>query len=142
MHKADFGKSGQNRLCKVLYIDMRNSFKTVIAMGISFLFSGLADQFYLFHFGQSDITFVPHSLFLAMCLFIWCKQHGREHGNIELKFYPLGCGLFGLIGVPLYAFKFYGLKNGTLLLLKALAAFAATIILVVLITELTRFFYV
>jgi len=142
MHQADFGKSAQNRLCKVLYIYMRSSFKTVIVISISFVFSGLADQYYLFHFGQADITFVPHSLVLGMCLFIWCKQHGREHGITELKFYPLGCGLFGLVGVPVYAFKFFGLKNGVLLLLKAFAALALTVIMVLLITQLTRLIYV
>jgi hypothetical protein len=107
---------------------MRSSHKTVLLLCISFLFASGADQYYLLEFGQPDITLLPHSLAVAICLFFWCKQHGKEHNKTNLKFYPLGCAFFGFIGVPVYAFRFFGFKSGVILLSKALLVLLLTVL--------------
>jgi hypothetical protein len=106
---------------------MRASHNTLIVLCISFLFVGAADQYYLLKFGSPNITFLPHSFVIAICLFVWCKQHGKENNKNNLGFYPLACAVFGLIGVPVYAFKFYGFTKGGWLLFKAVTACVAVV---------------
>ena len=70
------------------------------------------------------------------------KQHGRENGHTQLRMYPLFCALIVFIGVPVYAYKFYGLKNGTILLSKAIVALIVTVIVSIGATTLFSTFYV
>ncbi|MCL2913075.1 hypothetical protein L2725_04645 [Shewanella corallii] len=107
---------------------MKSSYKTVLVMALSIVLSSLVDDYFLATTGQSDVSFPINSLFIAFCLFIWCKQHGRENGIAELKIYPLLCAIISFVGIPIYAYKFYGFKQGSILLAKALGVFALTII--------------
>ncbi|MFS1703364.1 hypothetical protein [Alteromonas sp. AMM-1] len=99
---------------------MKSSYITLIVLFSSYIVASAADTYYLFHFGTPDITWAAHTLFLGIGLFVWCKQHAHEHDKTNLRFYPLLAAFVAVIGVPVYAYKFYGAKQGSLLLGKAL----------------------
>ena len=121
---------------------MKSSYKTIFAIFVSFIISAIADEYFLITRGAEELTFAAHSIFIAICLFIWCKQHGRENGHTELKMYPILCALIGFIGIPVYAFRFYGFKGGTVLLLKTFIVLVVTATLSYGATILFSTFYV
>jgi|TARA_Y100000814_G_scaffold138236_1_gene100178 hypothetical protein len=120
---------------------MKSSHKTIFIIFVSFILSSLVDEYLLITRGIELFTYHIHTIFVAICLFIWCKQHGRENGHTQLRMYPLFCALIGFIGVPVYAYKFYGLKHGTVLLSKAIVALIVTVVVSIGATTLFSTFY-
>ncbi|RDL45041.1 hypothetical protein DN730_05330 [Marinomonas piezotolerans] len=105
---------------------MKSSYKTVFIIFVSFIISEVVDEYFHITWGTQEFTLTAHIIFLDICLIIWCKQHGRENGHRELKMYPILCALIGFIGVPAYAYRFYGFNGGTVLLFKAIVVLVVT----------------
>jgi|GEM_PF-5726335 len=75
---------------------------------------------------NDQIPFLIHSVFIAACLFIWCRLHASENGIEEPSYHPFFCALLPPLGIPNYAYSFFGLKGGTILLAKAVVALLIT----------------
>lgn len=56
----------------------------------------------------------------AVILFGWCKAHARKLGVVEPTGSALLCGIVPPVGVPLYFYRTFGFKQGTVKTLKAL----------------------
>jgi len=115
---------------------MKASNKIILLIITSFVLVAFIDGYFLYFKEQESVTFLPHSLFIAFCLFAWCKQHARENAVEKLKYFPLMCALFSFIGVPAYGYAKFGFKAGN----KILAVFVGYIALTVLLIGSIDFF--
>lgn len=121
---------------------MKTSYKTILIILLSYVASASIDFYFIVRNGQDDATFIIHTFFIAVCVYIWCKQHARENGIENPRYYPLMVFLFAPIGVSAYAFKFYGPKKGFFLILKAFFTFVAATILMLLTHQFWAYVYV
>lgn len=121
---------------------MKPSHKTIFVLLISFIVSSVIDEYIRISQGISDASYVVHAFFIAACVLIWCKQHAKENEQGNLKYYPLFCALLPPIGISVYAFKFFGVKRGMLLVLKAAGAFIVAVTLMLAGNLFTRMIYV
>ena len=60
---------------------------------------------------------IVHTFFLAIMAFIWCKSHIQERGIEEPRGSSALCALFVIIGAPLYFYRGYGFKQGSIMFL-------------------------
>lgn len=120
---------------------MKSSYRTVSIIIISFVLAAFIDTIVFVENGVETITYLPHAFFVAVCLLIWCKQHARENEIKNLRYYPLLCGLLGFIGVPLYAYKHFGFKTGSIIILKAVACLVGVALMAYGVELLTYWFY-
>ena len=121
---------------------MKSSHKVVLGIIISFVISAIADSYFLYVNNVKDISFLAHSLVVAVLLFTWCKAHARENDIESIGQKPLLCALVGFIGVPYYAFKCYGLKSGGVLIAKGFLMLILVTFILVLVDYLFASFYV
>jgi hypothetical protein len=126
----------------MLCISMKSCHKTVLLLCLSFIVSGIIDQIYLSSFGEPDITWFPHTFLITIGVFIWCKKHAREHNIEKIGLYPLGVALLNIVVLPVYAYRHFGWRNGSVLLSKSLFALIVSFALYFFAMELTKLIYI
>jgi len=67
------------------------------------------------------VLYLIHVLLIAVLLFSWCGKHAEENDIVPPNGAQVLCGLIGLIGVPLYLFRAFGFKNGSIKFLIGIA---------------------
>ncbi|MGC9462372.1 hypothetical protein [Vibrio genomosp. F10] len=108
---------------------MKSSHKIALALVISFIISGIADSYFLHSQNIEAVSFLPHTLVLAVLLFSWCRNHAQENNIQNVGYKPLFCAVIGPVGVTYYAFKCYGFKSGILLITKCLLSLMLAVVL-------------
>ena len=121
---------------------MKSSYRTILIILFSYVVSASIDFYFNVKSGEQDATFIFHTFFIAVCVYTWCKQHAKENGIENPRYYPLLAFFFAPIGVSAYAFKFFGFKKGSLLLFKAFVAFVAATALMLLTHNFWAYIYV
>lgn len=94
---------------------MKRSYKILIAIIVSILASAITESLVPVY----DIRGIEiaHTFFLAIMAFTWCKAHIKENKIEEPRGSSALCALFIFFGAPLYFYRGYGLKQGSILCL-------------------------
>ena len=95
-------------------------------LGVSTMI-GFGEAFVPDRGGTFGALALPHILLSSVILYGWCKAHVRASGLEEPTGSALLCGLFGIIGVPLYFFRAFGLKKGCIGTLKTVGFFVIVV---------------
>ena len=121
---------------------MKSSHKTIILIISSFVLVAFVDSYYLYTKNLESVTYLPHTMFLAVCCFAWCKQHALENAVEKLGYYPLFCALIGFLGVPIYGYAKFGFKRGSKILGYMVLCLLISATLTVAVDYLVRYVYV
>ncbi|UZE97181.1 hypothetical protein [Alkalimarinus alittae] len=111
---------------------MNKSNFVLIVILISFLVSGIVEGIFSFSISDQQAITVAHSIFIAVCVFIWCGRHAKENELRKIGGYKVFCAVFPIIGVPVYFFRFFGFKSGTVKTGKALFYLLLIVIVIAL----------
>lgn len=77
-----------------------------------------------FYLGMRIVSLVIIGLFV----FAWCTFHAAENNINYTGLYRYLAAIFPIPGVPIYLFRFFGLKRGGIMFIKSILVFAALIV--------------
>lgn len=103
---------------------MNSSKRVLVVLFLSFAVSGVLET--LAVSAEKDpqsIAFV-HTFVIAILVFTWCGIHAKENSLGYPGGYRLLAALIPIIGLPVYFYRFFGFKHGTIKLLKLIAVTA------------------
>jgi len=95
---------------------MRKSNKLLIVLALSFVIFGIVEA----ELRPADLSLI-HGTIIAILVFMWCHAHASENGISSSSGYRLMAVFLPPIGVPLYFYRFYGFKSGSIKMAKAVA---------------------
>ncbi len=110
-HKGAGDMSDKNKIRLVLLV-----------LAMYSLASGLLDALLFTYRDGGRFLFLIHGIAFAILIFVWCKLHAKAHG-VQEKAFACFTALLPPVGVPLYMFRAFGIKNGLIGTLKALGFF-------------------
>ena len=120
---------------------MKSSHKTILLVITSFIVVAFIDSYYLYTSGKESVTYMPHTMFIAVCCFAWCKQHALENSVVNLKYFPLFCALLGFIAIPAYGYSKFGFKRGNTILGGMVLTLFIGVVFTVTIDYFVRYLY-
>lgn len=90
--------------------------------------SGFLDAVLFTNRDELPSLFFVHGIIGAILVFVWCRLHAKVHGVPE-KAFAWFTALLPPVGVPLYLFRAFGVKNGFIGTLKAFGFFLVMVFL-------------
>lgn len=97
----------------------RESTKYLIWLAISFLVAGVVEGYLTNAGGTFGPVYLLHAVVISVLTFAWNRNHAIENNVASALRYPAFAALLPPLGIPLYFFRFFGLKQGVLKVLKA-----------------------
>ncbi|HEX9811066.1 MAG TPA: hypothetical protein VGA88_03125 [Burkholderiales bacterium] len=101
----------------------RESTKYLFWLAISFLVAGAVGGYLPRNSNVFEPLYLSHIAIISLLTFAWSRSHAIESGVASNRRYSAFAALFPPLGVPVYFFRFFGLKQGVLKVLKAAVFF-------------------
>lgn len=114
---------------------MKKSQSILVGIIISFFLSGIVDGYFWAVKGIQDASYVFHLFTFAVLCYFWCYFHALENGHKNRENLAFWCFFIAPIGVPLYSYKVYGFKRGSVITLSSVVVLAIAIGVYILSAE-------
>jgi len=108
--------------------DKKNVRMVLIILALYTLASGFLDAVLVTNRDEHPPLLFIHWIIGAILIFVWCRLHAKVHG-VQEKAFAWFTALLPPVGVPLYLFRAFGIKNGFIGTLKALGFFLILVFL-------------
>lgn len=102
--------------------------KILVLLLVSFVVAGIVENLSINGHRPAYELAVVHAIAIAILLFAWCKAHARFNNIAEPGLSAILTGLIAPIGVPLYFYRGFGFKQGSIKTLKAIGFFLAAML--------------
>ena len=99
---------------------MSASNKYLLWLWLSFVLAGLLEHYYPQGTEDARGIAVAHSFLIMFLIFAWCGHHAVENDIGSVGVFKIFAAILPPVGVPVYFFKYFGLKRGGVLTMKAL----------------------
>ena len=106
---------------------MKKTHVYIAISSISFVVSAYFESF--FTQPNARVVGIIHLFVLAVMAFAWCKAHVAENDIVEPRGSAALCGLMVIPGVPIYFYRAFGFKVGSLYLAAFMLVLLAWVIL-------------
>ena len=114
---------------------MKKSQIIFICIIISFALSGIADGYFWAAKGIQEASYVIHLFTFAVLCYFWCYYHAIENGHEGRNSLAFWCFFIAPVGIPLYSYKIYGFKRGSVIILGSVVVLGVSIGAYVLLAE-------
>ena len=100
----------------------------------------MAEGYYHDETQYSEGVAVGHGILVAILLFIWVKAHATENGIEKIGIFRIFVAILPILGIPIYLYKYYGLKSGSIRLGKTIGLSILLIISYGITSELVHYY--
>ena len=106
-----------------LHVLKRESTKYLFWLAISFLVAGAVGGYLPSDSRSFEPLYLSHIAIISLLTFAWSRSHAVENDLASNRRYSAFAALFPPLGIPVYFFRFFGLKQGVLKVLKTAVFF-------------------
>jgi len=107
---------------------MKNSNKYIILCLVTFLIYGTVTAMDFESKSIYSVMLIATPVIFGLFVFAWCTYHAAENNISYTGLYRFLAAIFPIPGVPIYLFRFFGLKRGGVMFIKSVLVFAAIIV--------------